>query len=1029
MGYAATSASGRGLPAVVLEGMERRLPYSYGVHFMTRCTVSGSDCDVSSNGERGLLVYYKSAIWYASEKSHMRVKNFLKPDRHNHKDPQVRIERLRALDPHSPEDQRILAELAMHDDDVAVRNAAIGLVTDIAVLSRFLDGEDDTGGAAQSAAESRIATLFASGLVSDGEASRLLSTQANRYRTLIAEHSTVVEQRQQAMDRIFEESDFVHVVQHARFHDTRLQAAQKLTQHDTMRVALTACRVRDKLVAKLLQSRLDAQSAAEAELIASKHAVNAVVSSMQSLTNCVWSPQTAGRLQALQSRWSTLDDKNKLTFVSEFNQASEHVQMLIDEHNTTRDVLANDQPSSSSSAEPTLSSEDQSVSETANTQRETETVKLDAVAMAFQKELAQASLGGLPLVIGKLGDEARPVGTGVAAVAVAESKNNGIASILLAHASSVAVLFDPPYDLAKARPEGIAQRLKRVEVLLDTNNILPGVDMTENVYLTELSEHRGQLLARLDKARQESSDRVKATHRQFSALSSILSDGKWGPATSMHRRLKKKLAAMEPAERSKFTDKIARAEKQLGDMADWQDFAARPKLEVICDEMEALPSKSMEPEKLAKEVKSLQAQWKSLGISRASNELWTRFKTAGDTAYEPCKEYFNAKQCERKERLDRKILICNSLKEKFDNFTWTTADWKDIQRTVSNAKREWSNNRIVDRKPDKTLEQKFSDVLRPIESKIKEQYEANIEIKQELVDKIQKLSEAEINQHTANQAKSLLSAWKQVGIMRRKDDQLLWEKFNTHSRTIFKHQKNTEREKYQASMGHVFRAKDIIKTLRKCARDSATDQSQVHELVTEFQALAEFPDKEKKYILRDFRTAVDACSKLQETQSKRRVRGEHDELLRKATLCEQLEKAVEAAEFSNATLLDDVMHAWNSSDVSLSREIESRIGKRRDAALKHLQSSTKYNYGETESLRRDLLIRMEVSAEIDTPAEDKSRRMQYQLAHLQEGMISHGLSDKSTELADMELEWFGSPPVLQSLHSAFYSRYLKAIGR
>jgi len=81
---------------------------------------------------------------------------------------------------------------------------------------------------------------------------------------------------------------------------------------------------------------------------------------------------------------------------------------------------------------------------------------------------------------------------------------------------------------------------------------------------------------------------------------------------------------MEPAERSTLNDKLARAEKQLVEMADWQDFAARPKLEALCDSMEALPAQELQPEALAKQVRELQGQWKSLGISRASNELWSR---------------------------------------------------------------------------------------------------------------------------------------------------------------------------------------------------------------------------------------------------------------------------------------------------------------------------------------------------------------------------------------------------------------------
>ena len=179
------------------------------------------------------------------------------------------------------------------------------------------------------------------------------------------------------------------------------------------------------------------------------------------------------------------------------------------------------------------------------------------------------------------------------------------ASKLVQHAEAIAVLFNPPFEMQKARPGTLKQRMKRVEALLDTETLLPGVDVAELDYMGEFKAHLPALQNRMGKAEQESADRVKATHRQFAALSGIIKEGKWGPANSMMRRLQKKIEAMEPAERSGLDDKLNKANVQLTEMADWQDFAARPKLEALCESMEALPSKSLTPEPLAKEVREL----------------------------------------------------------------------------------------------------------------------------------------------------------------------------------------------------------------------------------------------------------------------------------------------------------------------------------------------------------------------------------------------------------------------------------------
>jgi len=917
----------------------------------------------------------------------MRVKNFLKPDRHQHKDPQVRLDQIRALDPTDQESQETLIELALDDDDLTVRTTAIGRVADVNVLRRLLDANGDNAAEIRSAAEQRVASCLEAGEINDADVGRLLESHAERLAVSVAVHSSQAQQRQQAMSLIPEESSFLHVVQQSRFHDTRLAAAERLSQHDVLRAALSACRSRDKVVAKRLQQRLDAQAAAEAELIAARHAVSTTLASMQALASSVWSPQHSGRQLALQVRWDALDDELKGDSQAAFQAAADGVSALQAEHEASTPASGSD---AASSADQPAASSVTPTDAVATAESNADTTSGTQASIVNSDPQLIAVIDGLrDVLIKSIPDALTPWSA---------TPLNDAAGPLVAHAQAVAVMFDPPLDVAKARPGVLQQRIDRVKTLLDTETTLPTINVSEVTYIAELTAHLDEMVQRLDKAKQESTDRIKATHRQFAALSSTVSDGKWGPANSMLRRLQKKVAAMEPAERTTLTDKLSRAEKQLADMADWQDFAARPKLEALCEAMEVLPAAEQKPEALAREVKNLQAQWKALGISRASNDLWSRFKTAGDTA----------KQSELEA---------------------SDADWKALQRLTNDAKREWSRNRIPDRKPDKALEARFSAALKPFETHMGEQYDANAALKQELVEKIQKLAEGEINQHSVNQARSLQSAWKQVGIMRRKEDQTLWEAFNGHCRTIFKQHKAGEREQLKASMGHVFRARDIIKTLRQIAKQGSPDDAQVQALATEFQGLEAFPDKDKKFLLRDFRGAMDACSRVQQTQSKRREQAEHDELLRRVGLCEQLEAAVESPDMRTDTLRDDVTHAWEASDVKLNRELDQRLLARRDAATAHLDANTRFDYDEAESLRRDLLIKMEVTASVDTPAEDKARRMQYQLAHLQEGMTSAGVADKRAALAALELDWLSAPPVLRAVHDSLQSRYLKAVGR
>lgn len=970
------------------------------------------------------------------------MKNFLKSDRHLHKDEAVRLDAVKEFDAKNPEHQTLLEAVVDADESMQVRKAAMIKLTSFSKLNQAMLKSDNPS--LSEAALMRMGELAGS----DAHASALDAFMVNAGDAAcetIAASAIKPEVRQRALAKIADDTGLVRIVQAAKFHDTRLAAAEKLSSPESLRAALTASRTRDKEVARHIQQRLDALSAQEASETAAKDAVTEAVASMTALASSVWSPQTKGRYDALVAKWSGLDDAMKSAHQSAFEGDRKRVEAMLAEAAEKAAAVEAEK----ANATPDTATPDTNINNAAGTgsgESKASSAPLAASGEAEVKAVAKPSVPATPAVPSVPDDEcvkAIKVGLALESLdelpaklealkteefkAVSADSDNG--KKLLAHATAVSVLFDPPFELNSARVNATKERTNRVSTLLDTNKLLASIDLTGLSYLEKLAAHKEDLTVRAGKAKQESEDRVKATHRQFSALSGIVKEGKWGPASSMFRRLQKKINAMETAEKAGFTDKMSRAEEELNTMGDWQDFAARPKLEALCEKMEGLPAQELEPDAVAKEVRAYQNEWKSLGVSRASNDLWSRFKTAGDLAYEPCKAYFDGKQKERDEKVGNKKQICETFEVavKEIDLEAESVDWKGLQKLSNNAKRDWSRNRVTDRKPDRKLEERFTKLLKPIEAKLSEQYDANAEEKKDLIEKVTKLATGEINQHAANQARSLQANWKAVGITRRKEDQGLWEQFNEQCRTIFKTIKDSEREKYKATMGHVFRAKDIIKTLKHNAKTGELDDAAVQALTTEFNGLAEFPERDKKFLFRDFRSALDANSKRQETKTRQKRQQVFDEVKRCVGLCEQLEDAVESPEMMTGTLLEEVTSSWDATDVSLPKDWSTPLLARRDAAIAHLNASTQYDYAKAESKRRDLLIRMEVLADIETPAEDKSLRMQFQLANLQQGMTASAVADKKAELKGMERSWLAMEPAPKSKRDALNSRYLKAM--
>jgi len=996
------------------------------------------------------------------------VKNPFKSSDSSVADPAERLSRLQELPPDDPQSDALREAAARDDEDLSVRRGAAAALNDPArLLTLFCNGT--LRPVLGDVIRARLAERFEADAVDDPTARGFLDADPLALAPLVAARARGETLRGVALGMIEDQPSLLQVVIDSGFHDVRAAAAERLDDEAIMRQALHSARSRDKAVARALQQRLDeAASAANARREA-EGARDATLQSMEQLADAVWSPQHAGRRQALLERWQSLELSVIADDMPRFAAADERVQAMLEAHAGAEPPAPEPDPTpaptpatdSSATSEP---SADAPVDAPVGIEADVRTGTRSAEGLANgAPPTASDRPAGRPVVEPtlprvELDANAQTFLGGFAGVelerlsALEATPAGEQATMLNAHRHAVGVLFDPPFAMAGSRPAAVQQRTGRVAALLDMDRVLPGIDPDAVPWVAPLAEHHGALVQRLEQARQESSDRLRATVRQFGVLSGLVKEGKWAPASSLFRRIEKKIGVMEDAERRDIADRLERARAQLAEMADWQDFASRPKLEETVTEMEALAqAENVKPPERAKRVRELQAQWKSLGASRASSDLWPRFKTAADAAYEPCKAWFEERSKERDEKRRERVKIVEELEAAIGETqaaddqagddqaadAQVVADPRALQSRVSRARQGWSRTRVNDRKPDKALEARFSAALKPFEAALVGEYERNEAEKRELVEKMTALATGDIDQHTANRAKSLQSAWKLVGPTRRKQDQSLWEAFNEQARTVFSARREASREQSRAELAHVHRGRAIVDELKKLTRARPVDESAVQALASEFEALAEFPERDKKGLTRAFREALDGVSRQRETDARRRAQASREEVQRLVELCQRIERAVEASANGTEsgenplTLGEEILDSWNNAggDASAPRDTARQLEQRRDAALAHLSNGTQPDWHDGEEQRRDLLIRMEVAADLESPSEDRSRRMAFQLKNLQEGMTSGGVADQRATLKALEQQWFAAPPAPCAVAAALESRYLKAMGR
>ncbi|SFN23508.1 DUF349 domain-containing protein [Marinobacter pelagius] len=401
---------------------------------------------------------------------------------------------------------------------------------------------------------------------------------------------------------------------------------------------------------------------------------------------------------------------------------------------------------------------------------------------------------------------------------------------------------------------------------------------------------------------------------------------------------------------------------QFRELSDWQGFATEPKQIALCEQMEYLAEQPMEPEAKAERIKELQSEWRELGGS-SDRALWTRFKSASDRAFEPCKAYFEAKSGLKQANLEKRQAICAELETFLENADWTTIDWKGAERIHQTARQEWKAAWPVEFRDNRPVQKRFDDLLKRLESPLDEERRKNEGLKQAIVERAEALIEHEPLQEAMNEAKALQSEWKAIGITRHREDRKLWQAF-------------------RKACDQIFARRDAQRDARQQASETADREAT--ELLTQLAAVT--PESSAEALR-------DALMKLRD------VKGN--------ALSQDVKERVQAAKGEFQRALDSKLL---QQKVSQWQELASARGNGGVASSDlpdHWQALASTQAGLSD---RELVIRAEILSGMESPAEDQQRRMEIQVQRLSEGMgNTEQAGDRLSELEKLVAQWCLQP--------------------
>ena len=486
--------------------------------------------------------------------------------------------------------------------------------------------------------------------------------------------------------------------------------------------------------------------------------------------------------------------------------------------------------------------------------------------------------------------------------------------------------------------------------------------------------------------RQAQKDQEKALERTLDDLEAALEQRQLKPSREAFRKAQKLQDQLPGKVAQRHQARVTRLGRELQELRDWLGFAARPKLESLCEQMEYLADQPMEPETKASHIRELQQSWYDLG-GTPDQQLWQRFKDAADRAYEPCHQYFSEKNRLKEANLDKRQHIVDQLQEFLDNLDWSSCDHKAVDRIQRTARREWSDAKPVEFRENRPLQKQFDRLIKSINAELDRERDRNQALKADIVTRAEALIDHEPLKEATERAKALQKEWEAVGITHHQEDRRLWKAFRAACDRIFARLSQQRDAQDAAKEEAANQAERMIDALDQL---DASDVSPAWLREHEQQFLALSLPRDRSNALRDrFGKALE------------RVQQARLEALRQQRYQQWL-KALEQHEAGEAVPVESFNHP------PMSLETATQESEPADQA-------------------RALCIRMEIVTGSATPPEDQAQRMALQVIRMNEGLKGEQTPESQWDEIDSLLASWCELSADSGVEAAHYERLREAL--
>lgn len=282
------------------------------------------------------------------------------------------------------------------------------------------------------------------------------------------------------------------------------------------------------------------------------------------------------------------------------------------------------------------------------------------------------------------------------------------------------------------------------------------------------------------------------------------------------------------------------------------------------------------------QLQDLHQQYREIGpVAKELRELiWERFKAASTVINKKHQQHFEDLRAKEEENLAKKTSLCEKVEAANQGEYKTAKDWEKVTQEIIEIQKEWRTIGFAPQKMNVKIFERFRIANDKFFNKkaeffkgLKDTYSANLEKKQQLVNKAKELADSTDWKKTGDKFIALQKEWKKVGTVPHKQGELLWKEFLDTCNKFFEARNKQNAGSRSEEHANLDKKRNIIAQLKELviAEISGNDfQKKLKNLAKQYSAIGHVPFKEKDKVYKEYHEAIDAAyKKLHATNAKR----------------------------------------------------------------------------------------------------------------------------------------------------------------